>query len=103
MVLSTKLNARTVLSVLKSGPVRFFAFFGCNRTETGPKKSAELRNRNRNRMQPVACSCVVSCNQFQPVAYQTGPQPVATCNSRYVFISYYLLTTSLLLFFVLGL
>ena len=60
-------------SVLKSGPVRFFAFFGCNRTKTGPKKSAELRNRNRNRMQlrgrlqPVPTGCLpdrssTSCN-----------------------------------------
>ena len=51
-----------ILSVLKSSLVWFFAFFGHNWTETGPKNSVQTCNHNCNHMQLVACSCMVSCN-----------------------------------------
>ena len=55
-------------SVLKSGPVQSFAFFGHNRTETGSNISTKLHNRNHNRTQPVACGCMVGCDRLQSVA-----------------------------------
>ena len=71
------------VSVLKSSPVRFFAFFGCNRTETGPKNSVQTCNRNHNHMRPVACGCMSSCDWLQWVAHQTSPR--LAVNQRYAF------------------
>ena len=72
----------SVTSVLKSGPVRFFAFFGCNQTETSPNISTHLRNCNCNCTQPVACGCVTGCDQLQLVAYRTGSRLHATRQNR---------------------
>ena len=63
-------KTKDVSSVLKSGPVRFLYLFWHNWTATSLKNSTKPCNCNCNHMQPVAYSCVSSCDWFltQPVA-----------------------------------
>ena len=78
-------NQLTIISVLKSGPVRFFCLFWCNWTATSLQNLKKIGNRNHNRAQLVACSWVVGCNWLQSVALQTGPRLLSTsCNWWYL-------------------
>ena len=63
-------KTKDVSSVLKSGPVQFLYLFWHNWTATSLKNSTKPCNCNCNHMQPVAYSCVSSCDRFltQPVA-----------------------------------
>ena len=54
-------------SVPKSSLVRFFSYFGDNRTMTGCDVYFIFGNWNRNCMQPVGSGRTCGCVQLQPV------------------------------------
>ena len=77
-----------VISVLKSGPVRFFCLFWCNWTATSLQNLKKIGNRNCNRAQLVACSCMVGCDWLQSVVHQTSPGPHSTSQNLQVCLQF---------------